>query len=42
MEREEAIQRIMADLGVDRLKAEFILALELGETKGDAVLEVQD
>jgi hypothetical protein len=36
--REQAIERIQADLGVDRIQAEFILALELGETDGDASL----
>jgi hypothetical protein len=42
MNREEAIQRIMDDLEVDRVQAEFILAMERGETEGDATLEVQD
>ena len=42
MNRDEAIQRIMDDLGVDEITAEGILALQLGEIEGDAVLEVQD
>ena len=36
--REQAIERIMRDLNVARVRAEFILALELGETDGDASL----
>ena len=36
--REQAIERIMRDLNVDRVRAEFILALELGEIDGDASL----
>ncbi len=42
MARDEAIAYIMDDLKVGRVQAEFILALELGETEGDATLEVQD
>jgi hypothetical protein len=42
MDRGEAVERIMRELGVARQQAEFILALELGETEGDAVLDVEE
>ena len=38
MDHEEAIRRIMRDLRVDRVRAEFILAQELGEVEGDTSL----
>jgi hypothetical protein len=39
MEHEEAIQKIMDDLKVDRHEAEFILALQTGEIEGDAEIK---